>query len=135
MEVDGGVVIARDFTAVPTAGLDAFRFTHQTQRTAAPGQPVPHAQRLRRGKQPKGTAAGGRPLRAAAGVRAAAAGGGRWLGKRPGAFGPVCRKPRETMHRLETQACAQTLDESTGLLAGAAAVLAGLPQRVAVRQI
>src|SRR2546430_5225815 len=53
MEVDGGVVIARDFTAVPPAGLDAFRFTHQTQRAAAPGQPVPHAQRLRRGQKPQ----------------------------------------------------------------------------------
>src|SRR5205823_6693757 len=63
MQVDGGVVIARDFSAVPPAGLDAFRFTHQTQRTAAPGQPVPHAQRLRRGQQPQGTSAGGRSLR------------------------------------------------------------------------
>src|SRR5256884_2631416 len=135
MQVDGGVVIARDFSAVPPAGLDAFRFTDETQRTAAPGQPVPHAQRLRRGQEPQGTADGGRYLRAAAGVHAAAAGGGRWLGKRPGVFGPVCRKPCETMYRPGTQACAQTLDESTGLIAGAAAVLAGLPQSVAARQI
>src|SRR5436853_7659721 len=97
MEVDGGVVIARDFTAVPPAGLDAFRFTHQTQRATAPRQPVPHAQRLRRGQEPQGTTAAGRCPRAATGARAAAAGGGRWLGNRPGAFGPVGLELRGTM--------------------------------------
>src|SRR5256885_6915168 len=113
----GGVVIARDSPAVPPAGRDAFRLTPQTQRAAAPGQPVAHAQRPWRGQEPQGTTAGGRCIRAAGAVRAATAGGGRWLGQRPGVFGPVCRKPREAMHRLGTQACAQTLDESTGLLA------------------
>src|SRR5882762_3210664 len=125
MDVDGGVVIARDFTAVPPAGLDAFRFTDETQRAPAPWQPVPHAQPLRRRQQPQGTTAGGRCSRAAPGQRAAAACGGRWLGNRPGVFGPVCLKPRETMHRLGTQARAQTLDESAGFGAGAATVLAG----------
>src|SRR5882762_4013 len=133
MDVDGGVVVARDFIAVPPAGLDAFRFTDETQRAPAPWQPVAHAQQLRRRQEPQGTTAGGRCIRAA--LRAAAACGGRWLGNRPGVFGPVCLKPRETMHRLGTQARAQTFDESTGLVAGAATVLTGLPQIVAARQI
>src|SRR5260370_23801333 len=110
MEVAGGVVIARDSPAVPPAGLDAFRFTDETQRAPAPWQPVPHAQPLRRRQEPQGTTAGGCCIRAAAGVRAAAACGGRWLGNRPGVLGPVCRKPRETMHRLGTQARAETVD-------------------------
>src|SRR5256885_9495807 len=116
----GGVVIARDSPAVPPAGLDAFRLTHQTQRAAAPGQPVAHAQRPWRGQEPQGTTAGGRCIRAAAAVRAATAGGGRWLGQRPGVFGPVCRKPREAMHRPGTPPGAQTPGEPTGLLAAAA---------------
>src|SRR5207237_1076254 len=47
MDVDGGVVIARDLIAVPPTGLDTLRLTHQTQRAPPPGQSVPRGPPLR----------------------------------------------------------------------------------------
>ena len=85
MDIDGGVVIARDFTAIPPAGLDALRLAHQAQRPPATRQTVPRCKRLRRRQHPQGTAQAGPAVRAAhaesarcpgAARRAAAAGGG-----------------------------------------------------------
>ena len=68
MDVDGGVVIARDLIAVPPTGLDTLRLTHQTQRAPPPGQPVPHGQPLRRREEPHGPAPGRCDIRAAPGL-------------------------------------------------------------------
>ncbi len=132
MDIDGGVVIARDLPAVPPAGLDALRLTHQAQRPATPRQArrasaaaAAPAAAIRGGTAalPPRRPAPGAPRRPAAGgaVRAQAF-SGRW----PAHSVSPCTAS-------SAQAGAQPLDEPGGLMAGAAAVLTRLPQSLAVR--
>src|SRR5215472_14284349 len=130
LQIDGGVVIARDLLPIPPAGLDALGLAHQAQQPATVRQAILRSEQLRYRQKPQGP-----PRRrclarhiSGATVRYTAR-GDRWRrGRCPGAFGPVFLTQRKTMDRLRPQARAQAIDETTALLTRFTAVLTGLPE-------
>src|SRR5215472_11624911 len=136
LTVDRGVVIARDLTSIPPSGLDPLGLTRKTQRPAPARQTIRRSERLRSRQQPQG-ALRPCPARLISGAltRCRPRTDRRRTGHYPGAFRPVFLTQRKAIHGLGTQPRAQAIDEAIARLTRLAAVLTGLPQAAAGRQL